>query len=512
MRSENSLKNAKINLIFNLVVTFLGFVSRTIFVEYLGGTILGFNTLIVGIIGILNVAELGIGVAVNYELYKPLVDKDYKKINEIMVIFKRLYSYIGIGVFVLGLIFMPFLNHLTKGEVPYHKALLYFFILLVTTAGTYFFSYKQTLVNADQKSYIVQSALGISNIVKALVQIAVMVLLQSYLGWLIVGLIFSLGGNAYASYKVKKIYGKNISFKSEESTKVIMKKNGRLTKNILNMFFHKFGEIVIYQTDPIVIAAFANLKEIGIYANYTLIMNALNTILYSVFNGITASIGNLVASEPTEKIIRVFKEMRFMVNSIGIVICFSLFMTIDKFITIWLGKDYLFTTSMVLVLILNFYVQIIRSVVGNFKSSYGIYWDIWAPVAEGVINLIFSVGLAYKFGVIGVFIGTLISNVVIIVIWQPYTVYKYGFKVNPIKYYGWFLGNIVLYGGISVVLYYLIGKLDKMLFVNQGILDFLVTGIVSFVAMSLIVMILNFRNPSFKTLLVRIKGLVLRKI
>ena len=111
MRSENSLKNAKINLIFNSVVTFLGFVSRTIFVEYLGGTILGFNTLIVGIIGILNVAELGIGVAVNYELYKPLVDKDYKKINEIMVIFKRLYSYIGTGVFVLGLIFMPFLNN-----------------------------------------------------------------------------------------------------------------------------------------------------------------------------------------------------------------------------------------------------------------------------------------------------------------------------------------------------------------------------------------------------------------
>lgn len=511
MRSQNSLRNAKINLMFNLIVTALGFVSRTIFIDYLGGTILGFNTLIVGIIGILNVAELGIGVAVNYELYKPLVDKDYKKINEIMVIFKRLYSYIGTGVFILGLIFMPFLNHLTKGEVPYYKALIYFFILLVTTSGTYFFSYKQTLVNADQKSYIVQSAIGISNITKALIQIAVMIFFRSYLLWLVVGLVFSFGGNAYASYKVKKMYGEHVSFKSEESTKVIMKRNSRLTKNILNMFFHKFGEIVIYQTDPIVIAAFANLKEIGIYANYTLIMNALNTILYSVFNGITASIGNLVASEPTEKVIKVFKEMRFMVNSMAVVICFSLFMTIDKFITIWIGKDFLFSTEIVLILILNFYVQIIRSVAGNFKSSYGIYWDIWAPVAEGLINLVFSVGLAYKFGVIGVFIGTLISNVVIIVIWQPYTVYKYGFKINPLKYYGWFLANLAVYGGASAILYYLIGKLDTILFKTTGIFDFLVTGIISFVAMSLVVVVLNFKNDNFKALLVRVKQMILRR-
>lgn len=511
MRTQNSLKNAKVNLIFNLIVTFLGFISRTVFVEYLGGTILGFNTLIVGVIGILNVAELGIGVAVNYELYKPLVDKDYKKINEIMVIFKRLYSYIGTGVFVLGLIFMPFLNHLTKGEVPYHKALLYFFILLVATAGTYFFSYKQTLVNADQKSYVVQSIIGISNIAKALIQIAAMIYLKSYLAWLIVGLIFSLGGNAYASYKVKKMYGANVSFKSEESTKVIMKRNKSLTRNILNMFFHKFGEIVIYQTDPIVIAAFANLKEIAIYANYTLIMNALNTMLYSVFNSITASIGNLVASESTEKIVNVFKEMRFMIHSVAVVICFSLFMTIDKFIDVWLGKDYIFATGIVLVLILNFYVQIIRAVIGNFKNSYGIYWDVWAPVAEGVINLIFSVGLAYKFGVIGVFIGTLISNIIIIVIWQPYTVYKYGFKINPMKYYGWFVGNIGLYGAISVGLYYLIGKMDKLIFTSDGILNFLVTGFVSFGAMSLIVVILNFRNDSFKILIRRIKGLILRR-
>lgn len=511
MRAENSLKNAKINLFFNLIVTILGFISRTIFIKYLGGTILGFNTLIVGIIGILNVAELGIGVAVNYELYKPLVDRDYKKINEIMVIFKRLYAYIGTGVFVLGIIFMPFLNHLTKGVIPYYKALTYFFILLVTTASTYFLSYKQTLVNADQKSYIVQSTIGISNIVKILIQIIIMIFLKSYLLWLIVGLIFTLGGNAYASYQVKKRYGDNVKFKSEEGTRTIMKRNGSLTKNILNMFFHKFGEIIIYQTDPIIIAAFANLKEIGIYANYTLIMNALNTILYSIFNGITASIGNLVASEPTEKVIKVFKEMRFIVNSLAIVICFSLFMTIDKFITIWIGKDFLFTRGIVLVLILNFYVQIVRSVIGNFKSSYGIYWDVWAPVAEGIMNLIFSIGLAYKFGIIGVFIGTLISNIVIIIIWQPYTVYKYGFKINPLKYYGWFLLNIGIYGGASVILYYLISRLNQILFKATGIFDFFIVGIISFVAMSLVVIILNLKNDNLKMLILRVKQIILKR-
>lgn len=512
MRAKNSLKNAKINLIFTLITTILGFISRTIFIEYLGSTLLGFNTLIVGVIGVLNVAELGIGVAISYELYKPLVDENYEKINEIMVIFKRIYSYIGIAVLVMGIIFIPFLKGLIKNEVPYDQAIFYFLILLIATAGTYFFSYKQVLINADQKSYIVQQALGMSNIVKTLLQIIVMVLFRSYLAWLIIFLVFSLGGNVYASYKTQKHYGNKISFKSKEKTKDIMARNISLKKNIFNIFFHKLGEIVIFQTDPIVISAFATLKETAIYANYTMVITALTTILGAIFNSMTASVGNLIASEGDEKAYEVFKEIRFIINTVGIIISFSLFMTVDKFISIWVGNEYLFSTPIVLIIIFNLYVQLTRDAIGNFKSCYGIYWDIWAPVVEGLINLVLSIGLSFKFGIIGVFIGTLVSNIVIILMWQPYTVYKYGFKKNPFKYYIWLLGTIILYGGISVGLYKLINKIDSLIFLSNGIIDFLFTGIISVAFMSLVILILNFRNPSLKKLIVRVKYIVLKRI
>lgn len=512
MRAKNSMKNIKINLIFNLSTTILGFVSRTIFIRYLGATLMGFNGLIVGIIGVLNVAELGIGLAISYELYKPLLDQNYEKINEVMVIFKRLYSYIGIAVLLMGIAFMPFLGRLTKNQVPYGQSVFYFLILLIATAGTYFFSYKQTLIIADQKSYIVQNVLGISNIVKLLIQMFVMLTFKSYFGWLLISLIFTLGGNIYASYKVKKYYGNKVTFKSKEKTKDIMLRNKNLKKNIFNIFFHKLGEVAIYQTDPIVIAAFASLKEIAIYANYTMITTAISTILESIFNAITASVGNLIVSESNEKIYEVFKETRFMINSIGIIICFSLFMTIDKFITIWVGGQFLFNITIVIVIIFNFYINIMRNIFDIYKSCYGLYWDIWAPVVEGVLNLVLSIVLSFKFGIIGVFIGTLISNIAIVIIWKPYVVYKYGLKVNPLKYYGWFIINTILYGVVSFILYKFINKIDLMMFSTNGILNFLFTGFLSFGLMSLIILIFNFKNPSLKKLIFRMKALLLKKI
>ena len=511
MRSEHSIKNAKFNLIFSVITIVLGFISRTFFIVYLGGIILGFNTLIAGVIGVLNIADLGIGVAINYELYKPLAEKNYKKISEVMMIFRRLYTYIAGIIFILGLCLIPFLNKLTKGEVPYHKAVIYFLILLITTSGTYLVSYKQTLANADQKAYLSQNVLGMSNIAKFTIQILVMWLFKNYLIWLLVGLVFNIGGNIYASRRVQRLYGDNIKFKANGKVLDIMKKHKNLTKNIKNIFFHKFATIVIYQTDPIVIAAFSSLKEIGVYANYSLVITSLNTLLVGVFNGFTASVGNLIASESTEKIHKVFKEMRFMTNSIGIILSFSLFMVIDKFILLWVGEGYLFNSTIVLVLILNFYVQVMRNTMDVFKDSYGIYWDIFAPIAESIINLILSIALSYKFGIVGVFIGTLISNLLIVIIWKPFVVYRYGFKMNVLKYYSWFIGNILLFGSISFLLYKGINKLDSMIFLNNNILNFLFTGIMSVVSISVILLILNIKNENLKGLVCRVRGLIFKR-
>lgn len=506
MRVKQSIKNATVSIGFNIVTLFLNFLSRSVFIYYLGGSILGLNTVLLSIIGMLNLAEIGIGTAVDYELYKPIEQKDYKKISEIMVIFRKMYACVGSIIFVIGLCIVPFLGHFTKNTFPYWQTVLYFMVILVSTAGTYFLSYKQALIYADQKGYIVTKILGYSNIIKILFQIVLTMIFKSYLIWIILNLAFNFGYLIFTNRKLDKIYPKEIIFKTNEKFSDISKRNKGLIKNIKNIFYHKFAEIVFNQTDPLVIAAFSTLKETGIYSNYVMITSGVYTLASSLFQAMTASIGNLIASESEEKTYSIFRELAFGTYALSIIICFPLYMVMNKFIIFWLGPDYLFKNWIVIILLINFYIALNRTIVGNFKNCYGIYWDVWAPVTETIINLVFSIILSYKFGIVGVFIGTLISNICIILIWQPYTIFRYGFKRKAIEYYIWYIKFSVLSGIMSIIGYYVTTALVNLMNIKIMIINVLVTGVISVILITLLLVLFNIKNENMYKLINRVKA------
>lgn len=425
----------KINFIFFIINIIISFIARSVFIKVLGADITGLNSLYLSLIGLLNVAELGVGTAVGYSLYEPLSKRDFSKIEDIMSLFKYYYNNIAKIILGLGIILSLFLSFLIKGQIDLKLAYIYYFMYLLNCVISYFFTYKQTLIIADQKQYKISFVLNLVKIIKVVSQTLVILVTKSFFIWIVLDILFNLLGMKLANNKIDKEYECKLEWNKKKSIKIIKSENLMIGKNIRNVFFHKIGGFVVLQTDSILISIFSTLKETAIYANYMMIINSLTGLLSTALGSVLPSIGNLIVEESNEKSYKIFKILYLLDNLIAIFICTVTFEIINEFIVFWVGKEYLFSTGIILVMVINLYIQITRGTIDRFKDCFGIYWDINAPIVESIINLIVSILLASRLGIIGIFIGTLISNILIIIFWKPYILFKEGFKKNSIVFF-----------------------------------------------------------------------------
>lgn len=491
----------KITLIFYVLNIVLSFIARNIFIKILGADVTGLNSLFTSLIGFLNVAELGVGAAVGYSLYEPLSKRNYKKINDIMILFRHYYKNIAKIVLVLGIILSIFLPFLIKGQVNIKLAYLYYFLYLINCAFSYLFTYKQTLIIADQKQYKIASHLNLTKIIKVIIQCLILYIIPSFFAWLIIEVIFNLLGMILANKRIDLEYGNNITYSNEKTLKLIKLENFEIGKNIRNVFFHKIGGFVIFQTDAIVISLFSTLKETAIYANYMMIINSLTGLLSNAIGSIMPSIGNLIAEETKEKSYKIFRKLFLFDHLIAIFISIVTYKIINQFIIFWVGKEYLFNKYIVLTLIINLYIQISRGTVDRFKDGFGIYWDIYAPVIESIINIIFSVGLAYKIGIIGVFIGTIISNIIIVEIWKPYILFKEGFNQNIIKFITQSLNIYIRNIIIILASHFLYNKIYKYIDLGNIFINIILDAILISVICIVVIMVVYSSVKEFKDIL-----------
>ncbi len=512
IRTEKFIKNMKIMMVFYILNIFTTFISRSIFIKILGDDITGLNSLFTSLIGFLNVAELGVGVAVGYSLYEPLSKKRYKKINEIMILFKHYYTNISKIVMVLGVILSIFLPFLIKRQVNLVDAYVYYFLYLINCAMSYLFTYKQTLIIADQKQYKIAWEVNAIKILKVVIQCIVLYIIPSFFMWLLLEIVFNLLGMILANRKVDMEYGENITYKDSKTLKEIKKENFEIGRNIRNVFFHKIGGFVIFQTDAIVISLFSTLRETAIYANYMMIINALNGLLSNAIGSVMPSIGNLIAEESEERSYLVFRKLYLLDHIIAIFISLVTYELVNEFIVFWVGSSYLFSKYIVMALMINLYIQISRGSIDRFKDGFGIYWDIYAPLTESIINLIFSVFLAYKIGIIGVFIGTIISNIAIVEIWKPYILFKEGFKKNIFKYISQSLGIYIRNIVIIILSNYVYKNFISTINVNNIFVNLIIHGILISLVCLLFIIIVYSMTKEFKNLIVTIKNQFVKKL
>ncbi|MBP3461183.1 MAG: hypothetical protein J6K21_02085 [Bacilli bacterium] len=499
MRSKKSTKNAFISVFYYFLNSIFTFISKTVLITYLGIEYNGLNSLTTNLLGVLNIAELGLSTAVGYSLYKPLAQNDKEKINEILTLYKYLYRIVAIVVGFLGIITAFLLPLFVHSNLDMKTIELSFILYLIATVISYLFTYLNVLPSADQKNYMIVKLQGNGKLIKNIVQIIELVIFKNYYIWLIIEILFNIIIYTYTNYKIKKDYNwynSNISLTFKE----LLKKYKSIVIKTRDLICHKIGGLVVYQSDNIVISYFCNLAIVGTYSNYLLIFTLLTGCIEQAFAGVTASIGNLIVEKDNKKVYETWKELHIIFIFIATLFSFLFYELSKSFITIWVGSEYLLEDAVVFAIALNIMFKIIKCPIDKFKEAYGIFWDKGAPLFEATINLIVSIVLAKKIGILGVVIGTIVSNMIITAMWKPYVVFKYGFK-EKIKKYIFLTLRFYIIGILSVLIANFIGSYISIEATNifNLILLFIVYGLTNTIIIFVIFMIdKEFRNIVIK--------------
>lgn len=432
-RTEYSLINMFTGIAGYGVNTIVGFICRIIFVRLLSASYLGVNGLFTNILSMLSLAELGISSAITFALYKPIVQNDEKKITAIMHFYRKAYAVIGVFVAVVGLGLIPFLDILIK-DVPDIKESIYiiYLLYLTNTVLSYFFSYRQSLLNAMQRHYIVVGYSYVITISQSILQMVFLLLTKEYLFYLIIQCIGGITYNYWISHKAAKDYpyikDKNVDPLSKEETWTLL-------KNVKALAVNKVSGVLVNSTDNIAITYFSGLSSVGFASNYVLFSSTLDKLITQLFNSLTGSVGNLNASVDEDTRYRFFKVLNlanfWLYGWAAIGIAF-----VSGDLVQWFyGAEYIMSIKIPIILAINFYTIGMLHASYTYKSTLGLFrYGQYLLFLTGIINLILDVVFGRRWGIFGIYLATLIARLCTNLWYEPYAVYKYGLKKNPVIY------------------------------------------------------------------------------
>ena len=432
-RVKKSLLNARVNLIFYFLTLALSFFSRKIFLNTLGADFVGLTGTLENLLSFLNLAELGIGTAIGYVLYKPLFDHDETKLNEITSVFGYLYRWIGLVILGIGCLlacFLPLIFPNTKFDL----GIIYFayFAFLSSSLIGYFANYKQTLLGADQKNYVVAAYFQTTNIIKVLIQMSLAYYTGNYYLWVTIELSFGIIYSFILNWKIIQVYP---WLKSEVSQgKILFKKYPEVMKYTKQLFIHKIALFFQYQATPFFIYTFSTLQMVAYYSNYTIIVDKLGTLVTNILDSTNAGVGNLIAEKNFFKIYSIYWELTVLRYFIAGVLIFAIYHLITPFITLWLGESYILSRPVVILLLCNVFLGRTRGANDQFIFGYGLFSDVWAPCTETVLNIVITIIAGTLWQLPGVLLGGIISMFIIVHIWKPFFLFSQGFHYS-VKYY-----------------------------------------------------------------------------
>lgn len=507
-RIENTSKNFAFSLIATIVTAITSFISRTVFIKTIGVAYLGANSLFTNILAMLSLTELGLGTAIAYSLYAPLAKRDTETIKSLMLFYKKAYRIIALVILALGLILIPFLDYLIKDPGDIQHIPFIYLVFLYNTVVSYLFTYKTTLLVADQRGYILTNMTTVINIVSVAIQIFALLLFRNYFVYLILGAIINTTQWYWVNKRIYKAYpylnDKNIAPLAQNERKTI-------ATNVKAMVFHKFGELCINQTDNIIISSFISITAVGLYNNYYMIIGIINKFAQSIFGAATASLGNLIATESKEKRYEVFKRYNFLGFWVFGWTGICLYELLTPFVHLWLGDDFIIDNLTLSLVMLNYYLVGMRVTIGNVKMASGLYaQDQWVPVVQALINLVVSIVAAIHMGLAGVFLGTVASGLAIPCWYRPIIVYKYTFERSAKEYFATYLKYFII-----VILNLGIVKITDTFLVDSVIsnvyLAFLFKMFVCAIVPNVVICLVFWQSDEFKYLLNLVKSIVYRR-
>ena len=442
-RVHKSVLNAEVNLIFYFLSLFFAFFSRKIFLDNLGAEFIGLTGTLTNILGYLNLTELGISASVGYFLFKPLQSNNRQKIQEILSLLGYLYNWIGAiifaGAFVISLFFPLIFTHANLGLGIIYFA---FYSFLGSSLIGYFINYRQILLSADQKNYLVAIYYQSANLVKIALQIYLAYHYKNLYIWVVVEFLFGIIACIILNWKINKEYP--WLKVNKKDGKALLKKYPEIITKTKQVFIHKIKDFVLVRSDELFIFLFVSLKMVAYYGNYMIIISKLISLFSAVTGSVGASVGNLVAEGDKKRMLSVFWEFTTIQHTIAAILSFSLYNFLEPFVSHWLGSEYIMDHKILILLIIFIYITNSRNAVDSFNYAHGLYADVWSAWAELIINVSITIICGLKWGIIGILLGKIVSLLAIVVLWKPYYLFTSGFKESVSIYWKGVLRNYTI--------------------------------------------------------------------
>ena len=484
-RMKNSLRNSLSGFLGQIALLLFSFISRTVFIKYLGEEFLGINGLYTNILSLLSLSELGVGNVMLYMLYQPIAKNDKEKINQYISYFKNLYHKIAFAILFLGIILIPFLPIIINSELDNYHLILYYLLFLLNSVSSYLFIYKSILIDALQQKYVITLTTSLTTIIKNIIQIFVIVLFKSYTLYLVIQIIFTIITNLIISRICDRRYmlkttGKNSISKIDKLT---------IKNKIQSTFVYKIGTVLINNSENIIISALLGTSIVGFYSNYTLIVSSI-TAFISIFNSsIFSSIGNMIATEKKSIIKNNFFTFIFLYWFISVFLSITLFFTFNRFIILWIGNKYIFPNYVVFFISLKFFVSNISNPLWIFREASGLFEKVkYIIVFTALCTILFSVGLGYLYGMSGILIGAILARIATLFWYEPYLLNKFVLKTRITEYWYIVFKYLILSCGIFLIMCFING------FIGNGFISIILIAIIVFILTFTMFFIVNFKD------------------
>ncbi len=433
------VRAAGINIFFGyagtVITALLSFVLRKIFILHLDETLLGVNGLYTGILSMLSMAELGVGTAFQFALYRPVAGRDIETVKSYMSMYARVYRAVAAAVALLGLALAPFLPVLIKnpGDHSVRDLTLYYFIFLFNTVSTYFVSYKYALANAEQRGYIQTNVITLTKLATVLLQILVLILTENFYAFLFtdaaVQLLQKIFVSIYLDHRYPYLRDRDIKALTPQARSEVWTK----TRSLL---MHRIGDAMRLQTDSLLISAFIEVAVVGMVDNYLLVVNTIANFVNIIFNSVISGFGNLIATEEQEKQQAMFRVYRFFAAYAYGFSFVGFYALLTPLISFLFGPGWMLPSLAVQLLLTDYYFKGERIVLSNYKTAAGVFEpDRYLALLQGIVNLVLSVVFVKLLGLAGIYIGTVVSGL-IANLTKPFIIYRACFgEAFPKRYY-----------------------------------------------------------------------------
>lgn len=476
-RTKNATRNIFFGVILKAYQIIVPFFMRTAMIYLMGVQYLGLNSLFTSVLQVLNLAELGVGSAMVYSMYKPIAEDDDTTICALMKLYRTYYRVIGLVIAVVGCIITPFIPRLISGDVPtgINIYILYLLNLGATVLSYWLFAYKNSILQAYQRTDVVSKVSLITSTVQYGLQLFVLWAFKDYYLYVIVMLATQVLTNVMTAVAADKLYPQ---YKPKGN---ISKHNlFKINKRIRDLFTSKIGTIIVNSVDTIVISAFLGLTALAIYQNYYFILTAVTGVITIVFSSVTAGIGNSLIVETKEKNLMDLNVFTFIICWIA-GICACCFLNLyQPFMELWVGNDLMLGFPMVICFVIYFYVVEVNQLLNTYKDAGGIWHeDRFRPLVTAIVNLGMNLLMVQFCGLYGIILSTILSMLLVGMPWLFHNLFTKMFEKKYMKKYLITLGFYVMVSFLAGLLSVFICSFINMNFWFTLIIRFCICIIIS---------------------------------